>query len=83
MEIYINPVPDSIHSTNALYPEGAHITDLQEVRDLLYKMQRPAISPQVGLDNNLLLLSVLDPKFLSVRVPALMVGLTCDTNRVT
>lgn len=31
----------------ALYPDGAHIKDLKEVRDLLYKMQRPAIAPSV------------------------------------
>ncbi|KAJ7898946.1 hypothetical protein B0H14DRAFT_3424282 [Mycena olivaceomarginata] len=31
----------------ALYPDGAHLTDLKEVRDLLYAMQRPAIAPPV------------------------------------
>ncbi|RDB21514.1 hypothetical protein Hypma_011355 [Hypsizygus marmoreus] len=31
----------------ALYPDGAHITDLKEVRSLLYKMQRPAIAPKL------------------------------------
>lgn len=47
-EIFIATVSeDTRKSGSALYPEGAHLTDLQEVRDLLYKMQRPAISPQV------------------------------------
>ncbi|KAJ7358603.1 Clavaminate synthase-like protein [Mycena albidolilacea] len=31
----------------ALYPDGAHLTDLKEVRDLLYTMQRPAIAPHL------------------------------------
>lgn len=35
-----NPKPDS------LYPTGAHLTDLKEVRQLVYNLQRPAVSPQ-------------------------------------
>jgi len=35
-----------------MYPDGAHLTDLKEVRDLLYKMQRPAISPEVSSSPN-------------------------------
>ncbi|KAJ7784768.1 alpha-ketoglutarate dependent xanthine dioxygenase [Mycena metata] len=30
----------------ALYPDGAHLVDLEEVRELLYRMQGPAIAPQ-------------------------------------
>ncbi|KAK0479615.1 Clavaminate synthase-like protein [Armillaria novae-zelandiae] len=31
----------------ALYPDGAHLTDLKEVRELLYKMQRSGIAPKL------------------------------------
>jgi alpha-ketoglutarate-dependent taurine dioxygenase len=31
----------------ALYPDGAHLTDLKQVRELLYKMQRPGIAPEL------------------------------------
>lgn len=41
-------LPAGIPSTqDTLYPEGATITDLEEVRELLHKMQRPAIAPEV------------------------------------
>ena len=33
------------HSTSSLYPKGAHITDLAEVRRIVYELQRPAIAP--------------------------------------
>ena len=33
----------------ALYPDGAYITDPKQARDLLYKMQRPAIALGVRL----------------------------------
>lgn len=46
-ELLIDPLPEGASRENALYPDGAHLTDLQEVRDLLYKMQRPAIAPSV------------------------------------
>lgn len=32
---------------DTLYPDGAHITDLKHVRDLLYSMQRPGIAPDL------------------------------------
>ena len=48
-ELLIDPLPDSASRKDALYPDGAHLTDLKEVRDLLYKMQRPAIAPSVCL----------------------------------
>ncbi|PCH34415.1 Clavaminate synthase-like protein [Wolfiporia cocos MD-104 SS10] len=46
-EILVDPLLDGAKREGALYPDGAHLTDLQEVRDLLYRMQRPAIAPQL------------------------------------
>ncbi|KAF8193869.1 hypothetical protein K438DRAFT_1588706 [Mycena galopus ATCC 62051] len=46
-ELLIDPLPAGAVREGALYPDGAHLTDLQEVRDLLYRMQRPAIAPQL------------------------------------
>lgn len=43
----MDPLPSDASREGALYPDGAHITDLKEVRDNLYKMQRPAIDPKV------------------------------------
>ncbi len=48
-ELLISPLPDGVSHECALYPDGAHLTDLKEVRDLLYKMQRPAIAPNVSI----------------------------------
>ncbi|KAG6874814.1 hypothetical protein C0993_012056 [Termitomyces sp. T159_Od127] len=47
-ELVIDPLPDGVKRENALYPDGAHLTDLKELRDLLYKMQRPAIAPKAS-----------------------------------
>ena len=47
-EVIIDPVSDGAKK-DALYPHGAHLKDLQEVRDLLWKMQRPGIAPPVSL----------------------------------
>ena len=47
-ELIVDPLPEGAKREGALYPDGAHITDLKEVRDLLYKMQRPAIAPPVS-----------------------------------
>ena len=47
-ELLIDPLPAGASREGALYPDGAHLTDLAEVRDLLYKMQRPAIAPSVS-----------------------------------
>ena len=47
-EFFIDPLPAGVKREGALYPDGAHLTDLKEVRDLLYKMQRPAIAPPVS-----------------------------------
>ena len=43
----MDPLPEGASRDDAIYPDGAHITDLKEVRDTLYKMQRPAIDPKV------------------------------------
>ena len=47
-ELFIDPLPEGAKWEGALYPDGAHITDLATVRGILYKMQRPAIAPQVS-----------------------------------
>ncbi|KZT01177.1 Clavaminate synthase-like protein [Laetiporus sulphureus 93-53] len=46
-ELMVDPLPESAQREDALYPDGGHITDLQELRDLLYQMQRPGIAPQL------------------------------------
>ena len=46
-ELLVDPLPEGASREGALYSDGAHIKDLKEVRDLLYKMQRPAIAPSV------------------------------------
>ncbi|KAH9914636.1 Clavaminate synthase-like protein [Epithele typhae] len=46
-ELLVDPLPEGAKREGALYPDGAHLTDLKEVRDLLYKMQRPAIAPNL------------------------------------
>jgi len=50
-EIEIDPLPAGKAEEGALYPKGAHLTDLEEIRDLLYKMQRPGIAPNVCLES--------------------------------
>lgn len=47
-ELLVAPLPEGAKREGALFPDGAHLTDLKEVRELLYKMQRPAIAPQVS-----------------------------------
>ncbi|EGN93774.1 hypothetical protein SERLA73DRAFT_189540 [Serpula lacrymans var. lacrymans S7.3] len=46
-ELLVDPLPTGATHEGALYPDGAHIKDLKEVRELLYKMQRPAIAPEL------------------------------------
>ncbi|KAJ3782696.1 taurine catabolism dioxygenase [Lentinula aff. detonsa] len=46
-ELIVDPLPAGATREGALYPDGAHITELKEVRGLLYKMQRPAIAPNL------------------------------------
>ena len=48
-ELLVDPLPEGASREGALYPDGAHLTDLKEVRGLFYKMQRPAIAPSVSL----------------------------------
>ncbi|KII86394.1 hypothetical protein PLICRDRAFT_700453 [Plicaturopsis crispa FD-325 SS-3] len=46
-ELLVDPLPQGTRAEGALYPDGAHLTDLGEVRELLYRMQRPGIAPQL------------------------------------
>jgi hypothetical protein len=46
-ELIVEPLPEGASRDGALYPDGGVVSDLGEVRDLLYKMQRPAIAPKV------------------------------------
>lgn len=49
-ELLIDPIPaGKERSEDARYPDGAHLTDLKTVRDLVYELQRPSISPEVRL----------------------------------
>ncbi|KAJ3722646.1 hypothetical protein C8R42DRAFT_721003 [Lentinula raphanica] len=45
-ELIVDPLPAGASKEGALYPDGAHITELKKVRDMLYKMQGPAIAPK-------------------------------------
>jgi hypothetical protein len=47
-ELHVDPLPESASREGALFPDGARLTDLKEVRDILYRMQRPAIAPSVS-----------------------------------
>ncbi len=47
-ELLVDALPEGASREGALYPDGGHITDLKEVRELLYKIQRPAIAPKVS-----------------------------------
>ncbi|KAF8120901.1 taurine catabolism dioxygenase [Boletus edulis] len=46
-ELIVDPLPRGAEREGVLYPDGAHIKDLEEVRALLYKMQRPGIAPHL------------------------------------
>ncbi|KAK0234224.1 hypothetical protein IW262DRAFT_1452782 [Armillaria fumosa] len=46
-ELLVDPISEGGKKEGALYPDGAHLTDLKEVRELLYKMQRPGIAPKL------------------------------------
>lgn len=49
----IEPIPENTtRSTDAMYPDGVHLTDLEEVRDLLYSMQRPGIAPNLVITHD-------------------------------
>ncbi|WVQ79542.1 hypothetical protein IAT38_001641 [Cryptococcus sp. DSM 104549] len=46
-QLLISPLPAGAPRDNALFPDGATITDLKEVRETLYKIQRPGIAPEL------------------------------------
>ncbi|WVW86554.1 hypothetical protein I302_108604 [Kwoniella bestiolae CBS 10118] len=46
-QLLIDALPTGSSKENALYPDGAHITDLTKVREILYSLQRPGISPEL------------------------------------
>lgn len=48
MEILVDPLPEGKSKEGALYPDGAHLKDIVEVRRILYEMQRPGIAPNVS-----------------------------------
>ncbi|KDN44835.1 hypothetical protein RSAG8_05308, partial [Rhizoctonia solani AG-8 WAC10335] len=45
--LIVDPLPEGASREGALYPDGAELTDLKQVRELLYSLQRPAISPSL------------------------------------
>jgi hypothetical protein len=47
-ELHIDALPEGKSKDGELYPDGGVITDLKEVRDTLYKIQRPGIAPEVS-----------------------------------
>ncbi|KAG2022641.1 taurine catabolism dioxygenase TauD [Coprinopsis cinerea AmutBmut pab1-1] len=47
-EIIVEAIPYDQRSERDVYPDGGHITDLNEIREVLYKMQRPGIAPKVS-----------------------------------
>ncbi|KAI0299897.1 hypothetical protein BC826DRAFT_993983, partial [Russula brevipes] len=51
-ELLVDPLPEGASRDGALYPDGTCVTDLKEVRDLLYKMRRPAIGADLVLFHN-------------------------------
>ncbi|KAF7436160.1 hypothetical protein PC9H_002986 [Pleurotus ostreatus] len=46
-ELLVDPLPEGSKHEGALYADGAHLKDLKEIRDLLHKMQRPGIAPEL------------------------------------
>lgn len=46
MALHIDPLPAGTNRpADALYPDGGDVTDLKEVRELLYRIQRPGVAP--------------------------------------
>jgi len=45
--LHVAPLPEGADKEGALYPDGAHLSDLKQVRDLIYSMQRPGIAPDL------------------------------------
>jgi alpha-ketoglutarate-dependent taurine dioxygenase len=46
-KLHVAPLPEGAKREGALYPDGAEISDLKELRELMFKMQRPAIAPNL------------------------------------
>ncbi|PPR02341.1 hypothetical protein CVT24_011685 [Panaeolus cyanescens] len=46
MEVHVDPVPLGCVKEGALYPDGACLKDLEDIRKLLYQIQRPGIDPK-------------------------------------
>ena len=48
-EIIIQPISESLSSgrKDVLFSKGAHLKDLKEVRELIYRLQRPGIAPNL------------------------------------
>jgi len=46
LAIHVDPLPRDAIRENALYPDGASITDLNEARELINQMNRPGIAPK-------------------------------------
>jgi hypothetical protein len=45
--LHVDPLPSGASREGALYPNGAVLHDLREVRELVNRMVRPGISPRV------------------------------------
>ena|ERR1700761_7274543 len=45
--LHVGPLPFGASRENALYPDGAILIDLKEIREIVYKMNRPGIAPKV------------------------------------
>lgn len=45
--LIVDPLPEGSSREGALFPDGAELTDLKQVREILYSMQRPAIAPSL------------------------------------
>jgi len=45
--LLIDPLPADSSREGAVYSDGGEITDLKEVRKVLYSLQRPGIAPEV------------------------------------
>lgn len=45
-ELIVEPLPAEKQTADSLYAQGAHITNLEEVRKIVYDLQRPAIAPK-------------------------------------
>ncbi|THH26503.1 hypothetical protein EUX98_g7687 [Antrodiella citrinella] len=52
-QLFVDPVPETASDkTSPPHPLGTQITNLQEVRDILHEIQRPAIAPRYVYPHN-------------------------------